>query len=361
MKSNLYKAYDRIHPDNTERAKRLSSRLDDLLHLAQSVESPLLRRMKPTMVVSIKWRFDYLIKTQESPFELEKDIEHWITILETFKTLGHLDWFEMDKNSKIIDPWQRTAQGFDLGWTTTTEGPKFEASKKIAIDRLEQLYEILGGSNWFSGKEVLDSGCGPGRYIDEIRKLNPKHIVGLDQGLRLVDVNRERFKNDDKVEIVHGTCEDLSRFEDNKFDFVFSNGVIHHTKSDLLTMFKDHQRVLKPGGWMFIMLVGKGGLELKVWEFIRDLLNDVPLEQMLEVFGPAVSSLRLQGIVDHMYGEYQETPRAVFESWCKPLFNRVERVHGVAGLDVTPELFKDDPYFDVRFGDGANLRYMLQK
>jgi hypothetical protein len=30
-------------------------------------------------------------------------------------------------------------------------------------------------------------------------------------------------------------------------------------------------------------------------------------------------------------------------------------------LDVAPELYKDDPYFDVRFGDAANLRYMLQK
>lgn len=133
MESNLYKAYDRIRPSHAERAKRLSSRLDDLLNLARSIESPLLRRMKPAMVVSIKWRFDYLIKTLESPFELEKDIEHWITILETFKTLGHLGWFEIDKNSKQIDPWQRTAQGFDLGWTTTTEGLKFEASKKLPL------------------------------------------------------------------------------------------------------------------------------------------------------------------------------------------------------------------------------------
>jgi hypothetical protein len=61
-----------------------------------------------------------------------------------------------------------------------------------------------------------------------------------------------------------------------------------------------------------------------------------------------------------MYGEYQETDRADFEAWCAPLFSRIERVPGIAGLDVTPELYQDDTYFTARFGCG-HLRYLCFK
>ena len=280
--------------------------------------------------------------------------------MKTLNVLGDCGWYEKDNSHKQIDPWKRTAQGFDLGWTTTTKGENFQISKQIAQDRLAQIYEMLGGASYFSGKTILDSGCGPGRYVDELRNQNPSRIVALDQGERLIKVLKDRFNGDNRVEVVKGTCEDLSSFSDSSFDIVISNGVIHHTKSDLRTMLNDHARVLKSGGVMFIMMVGKGGLELKIWEFVRDFLNDIPLEVMIETFGKCISPLRLQGIVDHMYGEYQETDRAEFESWCEGVFSKIERVPGIAGLDVTPEIYHNDPYFEVRFGCG-HLRYLLFK
>jgi ubiquinone/menaquinone biosynthesis C-methylase UbiE len=358
--NNAYKAYDRIHLNHRERAKHLHDQLDKLLVLSKEIESDLLRQLKPTIVLSLKWRFDLLAKTLESPFEIERDIEYWIDVIKALNVLGGCDWYEKDNSHKLIDPWARTAQGFDLGWTTTTEGEKFQVSKQIAQDRLAQIFDMLGGASYFSGKTILDSGCGPGRYVDELKNLNPSRIVALDQGQRLIEVLKDRFGNDDRIEVVKGTCEDLSGFTDNSFDVVISNGVIHHTKSDLRTMLNDHARVLKQGGVMFIMLVGKGGLELKIWEFVRGFLNDIPLEVMIETFGKCMSPLRLQGIVDHMYGEYQETDREEFESWCEGVFKKIERVPGIAGLDVTPEVYQDDQYFEARFGCG-HLRYLLFK
>jgi hypothetical protein len=73
-----------------------------------------------------------------------------------------------------------------------------------------------------------------------------------------------------------------------------------------------------------------------------------------------MSALRLQGIVDHMYGEYQQADRLEFEEWCRPLFKKIQRVPGIAGLDVTPEVYADDPYFTARFGTG-HLRYLCFK
>jgi|TARA_B110000259_G_scaffold38418_1_gene43763 ubiquinone/menaquinone biosynthesis C-methylase UbiE len=357
---NLYKAYDRINVNHEERTKRLYGQLDKLLEISNSIESDLLRQLKPTVALSVKWRFDLLTKTMESPFEIEHDIQYWTNVLQALDTLGDCGWYEKDGTHKKVDPWDRTADGFDLGWTTTTKGENFEISKQIAKDRLEQIYEKLGGKSYFSGKSILDSGCGPGRYVDELRQLNPEHIVALDQGQRLIDVLNERFKDDKRVQVIKGTCEDLSQFDDNSFDVVFSNGVIHHTQSDLRTMFMDHARVLKPGGAMFIMLIGKSGLELKLWEFLRAFLNDIPMNKIIETFGSKISPLRLQGIVDHMYGEYQETDRTVFEEWCEGVFSKIDPVAGIAGLDVTPEIYHDDQYFKARFGCG-HLRYVLTK
>ncbi len=104
----------------------------------------------------------------------------------------------------------------------------------------------------------------------------------------------------------------------------------------------------------------KKGIELKMWQFLRDFLYDIQLDEMMEEFKGRISPLRMQGIVDHMYGEYQETSREEFEQWSETIFNRIERVPGIAGLDVTPELYLDDPYFTPRFGCGQ-LRYICYK
>lgn len=354
-----YKAYERVRPDYRAREADLSAALDGLLAAARKAESALLREMKPSIAVAIKWRFDHLAKTYGSPFELEGDVRYWRGAIETLSELGAQGWFRLDGNSKPPDAWKRTAHGFDVGWTTTTEAERFAASRRIAEDRTDQLVAMLGGPAYFKGKRILDSGCGPGRYIDLLRRLGPAQITGMDQGPRLVEALKARFAGDPLVEIVRGTCERLE-FADDAFDFVLSNGVLHHTPSDLETMLKDHARVLKKGGAMFIMLVGKGGLELKLWEFLRDFLYDVPIETMLERLGPVMSPLRLQGVVDHMYGEYQQTGREQFEGWCKGLFRRIERVPGIAGLDVTPEIYADDPYFEPRFGTG-HMRYLCFK
>lgn len=358
---NAHRAYERINSNQEKRMAVLFDKLDDLIKKARLVESNLFRKLKPFIALSLKWRFDFLCKTLESPFELEQDVEYWNRVMDYFKILGDNDWFDIDKNKKsIMNPWKRTADGFDLGWVTTTEGDRYKVSKKIAKERLDQIVRMLASQKQgIEGQEILDSGCGPGRYVDLMLGYKPKKITGMDQGERLIKVLKKRFENNGNVKIIKGTCQKLT-FKDESFDIVFSNGVMHHTPSDLKTMLKDHARVLRKGGVMFIMLIGKGGLELKMWEFLRNFLYDIPLEEMLKVLIDCISPLRLQGVVDHMYGEYQETDRKEFENWCSSIFKRIERIPGIAGIDVTPELYQDDPYFKVRFGCGQ-LRYLCYK
>ena len=71
---DLYRAYERILPDYREREQALNAAFDELLVLAKEIESPLLREMKPTIVIALKWKFDYLAKIYASPFEMEADV-----------------------------------------------------------------------------------------------------------------------------------------------------------------------------------------------------------------------------------------------------------------------------------------------
>lgn len=58
--STVHRAYERLPVDRAARAAVLAARLEALLELSREVESPLLRELKPTIVLSLKWKFDVL-------------------------------------------------------------------------------------------------------------------------------------------------------------------------------------------------------------------------------------------------------------------------------------------------------------
>ena len=58
-------AYSKIERDFTQEYKDLKSSLDNLLILVKNVESPLLLVMKPTILLNIRWKYDYLTKTRQ--------------------------------------------------------------------------------------------------------------------------------------------------------------------------------------------------------------------------------------------------------------------------------------------------------
>jgi hypothetical protein len=130
MVDELYKAYGQIDIEYKERLQNLEKKFDTLLELSKDCQSDLIREFKPTIAITLKWKFDYLNKTYESPFELERDLDHWIDVFKIFKRLGNLNWYNFDDNKKSQDVWKRTAEGFDLGWTSTTKKEDFENSQK---------------------------------------------------------------------------------------------------------------------------------------------------------------------------------------------------------------------------------------
>ena len=96
------------------------------------------------------------------------------------------------------------------------------------------------------GKTVLDFGCGPGRFLDVVRRKGGV-AVGIDLSAA-VDAARKNFAADPDVLIVQG---DLFQppFRPGTFDGGFSIGVLHHTPDPGggLSALAD---LVRPGGWV---------------------------------------------------------------------------------------------------------------
>ena len=89
-------------------------------------------------------------------------------------------------------------------------------------------------------------------------------------------------------------------------------------------------------------------------------MADVDINYAYNLLKDKISPMRIQGLLDHSYGEYKETSRLLFEKILKNNFSQIQKISGISGADVTRETFKNDNFFKKRFGSG-NLRYLCKK
>jgi len=127
-----------------------------------------------------------------------------------------------------------------------SEGVRKAADKYYTIHAvsLKKLYKVL--EKYASGKDVLEYGCGPGHnaffLAQHARKLIAIDIS--DFAIRSASETAEEL-NITNAEFREMNAEELD-FEDNSFDLVFGNSIIHHLDLDIC--FREIKRVLKPGG-----------------------------------------------------------------------------------------------------------------
>ena len=119
------------------------------------------------------------------------------------------------------------------------------------------MFECITGSKTrdLTNKVIADFGCGPGRFIENIR--DKKGIaIGLDLS-DAVEAAGEIFKNDPNVlicqaDILH------SPLKKNSIDETFSIGVLHHT-IDPQMGFTEMIKATKPSGHISVSVYSTGG------------------------------------------------------------------------------------------------------
>lgn len=139
------------------------------------------------------------------------------------------------------------ARSFGLQWNRfrKTQLDSYTGTT-LTEDRLRGICK--GNLNVFSGKDVLEIGCGAGRFTEIMLKHKAK-IWSVDLS-NAVEANYKNFCENENYHVLQADLYSLP-FNENCFDVVTCIGVIQHTVSPELTI-KELAKYVKPGGILLI-------------------------------------------------------------------------------------------------------------
>ena len=115
--------------------------------------------------------------------------------------------------------------------------------------------EVMG-FNEFAGARLLEVGCGMGTDLLQFARGGAR-VTGVDLTPRSIEISRNHLKLYGQAGDFVLTDGEHLPFEDERFDVVYSNGVLHHTP-DTAGAIREIHRVLRPGGQACVMLYHRG-------------------------------------------------------------------------------------------------------
>lgn len=173
-------------------------------------------------------------------------------------------------------------------------------------------------------KRVLDAGCGNGTYTKYFIESGAS-VIGIDASNLAISKAKQTITG--QVSFLLGNLEQpLDYLEDESFDFIFSNLVIHYVM-DWDRLFRDFFRILKVGGSTIIVVPHPN----------RNIVNDYfSIEKTTEVFYTEETSVNI---------EYYRRP---FQMMLNPI------VQAGFQLDETIE-------FNKEAGEQTKVLFLIQK
>lgn len=148
----------------------------------------------------------------------------------------------------------QTRESFDFQWREIPEGEAMASNPEFLRTTPDLILERTGlPREWFAGKNILDAGCGSGRWTHGLLALGA-NVTAADQSESGLEQTRKLNAGNCRLRLVKVDllAPDLPLA---CFDLVWCFGVCHHTADLLLAMENVAARV-KTGGWLFMMLYG---------------------------------------------------------------------------------------------------------
>lgn len=148
------------------------------------------------------------------------------------------------KEDQAIKAQRDTARSFGYEWQAFSEMlPDYESNFRWYFERFP--------AELFTGKRILDAGCGTGRHTFHMARSGAGEVVAMDfsQAIEVAARNNRENSNTHFVQadIYHPP------FPHDSFDFVYSLGVLHHLP-DPEKGFRTLLPLLREGGFMNIYL-----------------------------------------------------------------------------------------------------------
>ncbi|MDA1280821.1 MAG: class I SAM-dependent methyltransferase, partial [Chloroflexi bacterium] len=134
---------------------------------------------------------------------------------------------------------------------------------------------------WFQGKNVVDIGCGSGRFTYGLLKLGA-NVLACDQSSAGLE-RTEQLCHDFSDRLQTQRIDLLQWDESGEFDMAFSFGVVHHT-GNTYRAIQNVCRKVKSGGKLFMMVYGfplslSDFGEVVAYEKIRNELAEQSFQQ----------------------------------------------------------------------------------
>lgn len=133
----------------------------------------------------------------------------------------------------------------------------YTADRLSALLSNSRMSEGIAESYDFSGKTVLDLGCGDGTYTLELPTLSVKEVIGVDPAGAAIEAANAKARKlgvDATVKFEVGNIYELEPFlAENRFDCIMLRGVLHHLPDPAraianLSGFNGSIVVLEPNG-----------------------------------------------------------------------------------------------------------------
>lgn len=176
----------------------------------------------------------------------------------------------------VRDGYARWAQSY-----TSEPNPMFALEERLLARLLPPL----------EGLDILDLGCGTGRWLARLSQGSPGTLTGIDGSPEmLAEASRRRMPG---VELLQGDCIS-TRLPAHAFDLLLNSFVLSHI-DNLEAFAAEIARLLRPGGSAFITDLHPGTALSLQWKraFIADgqhvEITSIfrPLEEIVSVFGSA--------------------------------------------------------------------------
>lgn len=243
----------------------------------------------------------------------------------------------------------------------------FEETFAILGSRLERngLLERIRGLS-----SCLDLGCGGGRYTYALSRFGFEVVTGIDFSDKNISfaLSQSVLANEQGLKSPSFEVGNVLNVKhtSSSFDFIFSNGVLHHTPS-IRTGLGEIYRLLRDNGLCFLYLIGApGGIKWNSVEILRHLMANVNqgfARECLRLMG--VPSNRVFYILDHILVPINSltlpsTLESIIAGSGYSSFERLFRGtdYDIAELEYRSDLSPEEKYWV--FGN-AELRYLLSK
>ena len=167
------------------------------------------------------------------------------------------------KDSKIRelrDYWERLARRDPL-WAILSD-PSKKGRKWNVVDFFETgrreisvlIYHIESLKIRFLRRDVLDFGCGIGRLTQALAGYFDR-VVGVDISETMIKLAKVFNRFEERVCYLRNQGDDLELFEDQTFDFVYTNIVLQHLRPEMTRRYlEEFRRTLRSGGLLIFQL-----------------------------------------------------------------------------------------------------------